>query len=289
MLIRRIDDSRWRALVRPAKKLKVGERIRFGEASESLACLLASLDAEVEAKGEAGEVVLEFRIVRRGARRGDRADRRNAAAALYRRAPTRRAGGSRRLPDHVRRRSRRGRGADGGAAFHARPARAHRGGGRRVCIGSRCMSARARSCPSRSRTRADHVMHSEWGRVDAATAQALNAARARGGRIVAIGTTSLRLLESAADATGDFRAVRGRDGDIHHAGLRLSRGRCPVHQLPPAALDVADAGQRILRAARRSEPPTPTPSPPAIASTATATRASSTARRAMRILVRRRR
>ena len=94
MLIRRIDDSRWRALVRPAKKLKVGERIRFGEASESLACLLASLDAEVEAKGEAGEIVLNFAIVRRGARRGDRADRPNAAAALYRGAPTRRTGGS---------------------------------------------------------------------------------------------------------------------------------------------------------------------------------------------------
>ena len=52
-------------------------------------------------------------------------------------------------------------------------------------------------------------MHSEWGRLDAATAQALNAARARGGRIVAIGTTSLRLLESAADASGDIRAFEG--------------------------------------------------------------------------------
>ena len=48
----------------------------------------------------------------------------------------------------------------------------------------------------------DHVMHAEWGRVDAATAEALNAARARGGRIVAIGTTSLRVLESAADESG---------------------------------------------------------------------------------------
>ncbi len=44
-LIRRLDGSRWRALVRPAKKLKVGERIRFGERSESAACLLGALDA----------------------------------------------------------------------------------------------------------------------------------------------------------------------------------------------------------------------------------------------------
>jgi S-adenosylmethionine:tRNA ribosyltransferase-isomerase len=52
---------------------------------------------------------------------------------------------------------------------------------------------------------ADHVMHAEWGRVEVATATALNAARARGGRIVAIGTTSLRVLESAADARGEIR------------------------------------------------------------------------------------
>ena len=45
---------------------------------------------------------------------------------------------------------------------------------------------------------AAHKMHAEWGHIDAATAAALNAARAAGGRIVAVGTTSLRLLESAA-------------------------------------------------------------------------------------------
>src|SRR6204780_2359437 len=59
-LIERVDDCRWRALGRPAKRLKLGERIRFGEASESRACLLAALDAEVEDKGDAGEVLLRF-------------------------------------------------------------------------------------------------------------------------------------------------------------------------------------------------------------------------------------
>ena len=42
----------------------------------------------------------------------------------------------------------------------------------------------------------DHKMHAEWGRVDAATADRLNAVRANGGRIIAVGTTSLRLIES---------------------------------------------------------------------------------------------
>jgi S-adenosylmethionine:tRNA ribosyltransferase-isomerase len=45
-------------------------------------------------------------------------------------------------------------------------------------------------------------MHAEWGRIDAATAARLNAVRARGNRVVAVGTTSLRLLESAADDKG---------------------------------------------------------------------------------------
>ena len=49
---------------------------------------------------------------------------------------------------------------------------------------------------------AEHRMHAEWGRVDAATAVRLNAVRADGGRVIAVGTTSLRLLESAADENG---------------------------------------------------------------------------------------
>ena len=56
----------------------------------------------------------------------------------------------------------------------------------------------------------DHKMHAEWGRIDSATAARLNAARASGGRLIAVGTTSLRLLESAADDDG---TIRGFDGD----------------------------------------------------------------------------
>jgi S-adenosylmethionine:tRNA ribosyltransferase-isomerase len=55
-----------------------------------------------------------------------------------------------------------------------------------------------------------HQMHSEWGRIDAVTADRLNAARASGGRLIAVGTTSLRLLESAA---GDDGVIRPFEGD----------------------------------------------------------------------------
>lgn len=56
----------------------------------------------------------------------------------------------------------------------------------------------------------DHKMHAEWGRIDAATADRLNAVRAAGGRIIAVGTTSLRLIESAA---GEDRVIRPFEGD----------------------------------------------------------------------------
>jgi S-adenosylmethionine:tRNA ribosyltransferase-isomerase len=55
----------------------------------------------------------------------------------------------------------------------------------------------------------DHVMHSEWGRLDAATAERLNGRRARGGRIVAVGSTALRVLETAAAEDGSLREWSG--------------------------------------------------------------------------------
>lgn len=59
----------------------------------------------------------------------------------------------------------------------------------------------------------DHKMHAEWGRIDQATADRLNAARQKGGRLIAVGTTALRLLESAAGEDGIIRPFEG-DTDI---------------------------------------------------------------------------
>lgn len=59
----------------------------------------------------------------------------------------------------------------------------------------------------------DHAMHSEWGRIEAETADRLNLARSRGGRLIAVGTTSLRLLESATGEDGVVRQFAG-DTDI---------------------------------------------------------------------------
>ena len=55
-----------------------------------------------------------------------------------------------------------------------------------------------------------HRMHAEWGRIDTDTAGRLNAVRAAGGRIIAVGTTSLRLIESATD---ESRMIQPFEGD----------------------------------------------------------------------------
>ena len=67
--------------------------------------------------------------------------------------------------------------------------------------------------PVKAEDTAEHRMHAEWGRIDAATAERLNAARAAGGRLIAVGTTALRLLESAAGEDGRVRPFAG-DTDI---------------------------------------------------------------------------
>ncbi len=66
-----------------------------------------------------------------------------------------------------------------------------------------------------------HKMHAEWGRIDAATAERLNAVRASGGRLIAVGTTSLRLLESAADEDGTIHPFEGDTAIFITPGYRF--------------------------------------------------------------------
>ena len=75
--------------------------------------------------------------------------------------------------------------------------------------------------PVKAANTTDHKMHSEWGRIDAATAERLNRARAAGGRLIAVGTTSLRLLESAADDDGTIRPFEGDTAIFITPGYRF--------------------------------------------------------------------
>ena len=63
--------------------------------------------------------------------------------------------------------------------------------------------------PVKAEDTSEHRMHADWGQIDAETAERLNAMKASGGRLIAVGTTSLRLLESAADANGTIHPFEG--------------------------------------------------------------------------------
>jgi S-adenosylmethionine:tRNA ribosyltransferase-isomerase len=75
--------------------------------------------------------------------------------------------------------------------------------------------------PVKAEDTAGHRMHAEWGRIDEPTAARLNAARAAGGRLIAVGTTSLRLLESAAGDDGTIGAFEGDTAIFITPGYRF--------------------------------------------------------------------
>ncbi len=206
-LHKRLSVHRWTAFMRPGKRLRVGDRVRFGERDDR-ACLLGVLDATVRAKGDAGEVELAFdlsgpdldmAIAERGhmplppyiaARRAEDEQDRADYQTVYARedgsvaAPT---AGLHFTPELI-------------AAIEAAGAATafvtlHVGAGTFL--------------PVKTDEVADHHMHAEYGEVSVGSAGALNAARAAGGRIVAVGTTALRLLESATGEDGVVRPFAG--------------------------------------------------------------------------------
>ncbi len=75
--------------------------------------------------------------------------------------------------------------------------------------------------PVKAEDTANHRMHSEWGRIDQSTADRLNAARAGGGRLIAVGTTSLRLIESAAGESGQIQPFAGDTAIFITPGYRF--------------------------------------------------------------------
>lgn len=209
-LIKRLDGSRWQALVKPAKKLIEGDTIRFG--NEGRVCLLGHLDAQVEAKGDNGEVTLTFSF------HGPTLDQ---AIADVGAPPLPPYIASRRTPDEQDNSdyqtmfaAHEGAVAAPTAGLHFTPALEAALQARDIAIHRLTLHVGAGTfLPVKADDTAEHKMHSEWGTISEETAAALNAARAAGGRIVAVGTTSLRLLESATDPDGTIKPFSG-DTDI---------------------------------------------------------------------------
>jgi S-adenosylmethionine:tRNA ribosyltransferase-isomerase len=198
-LLKAIAPERWRALVRPARRLKPGDQIRFA----------ADLSAEVETKDDDGQVILAFD------RQGPK-----LMAALD-------AHGAMPLPPYIKRTglddddrdridyqtvfaARPGAIAAPTAGLHFTPELLAAIDDRGIRHATVTLHVGAGTfLPVKVENVEDHVMHPEWGEIGEAAADSINAARAAGGRVVAVGTTSLRLLETAADRDGRVQPFAG--------------------------------------------------------------------------------
>ena len=218
-LHRRLSPHAWTAFMKPGKRLHVGDRVRFGERDDR-ACLLGVLDATVKEKGEGGEITLSFdlsgpdldaAIAERGLmplppyiaakRAEDERDRADYQTVYAREdgsvaAPT---AGLHFTADLIARLE-----AKGVAAHFVT---LHVGAGTFL--------------PVKVDDVADHHMHPEYGEVSDATAEALNAVHAAGGRIVCVGTTSLRLIESATGEDGIIRPFGAQTSIFITPGYRF--------------------------------------------------------------------
>lgn len=209
ILLARLGPARWSALARPVRRLRAGDAIEFD-----------GLRADVGAIGEGGAVELAF-------------DREGAAldAAIA-------GAGVMPLPPYIA--SRRPADAqddeDYQTIFARRPgsvaaptAALHFDADLLAALAARgVLSARltlhvgaGTFLPVKVADTADHRMHAEWGDISPDAAGAINAARAAGGRVIAVGTTALRLLESAADAQGRVQPWRGETDIFITPGYRF--------------------------------------------------------------------
>jgi S-adenosylmethionine:tRNA ribosyltransferase-isomerase len=217
-LIKRLDGSRWQALVKPAKKLSPGNVVRFG--NEGKVCLLGHLDAQVEQKGDDGEVTLSFSF------HGPALDQ---AIADLGSPPLPPYIASRRAPDERDTSDYQTMFAASEGAVAAPTAGLHfthrlEAALRQRGIGIHRITLHVGAgtfLPVKVEDTTGHRMHSEWGAISRDTADALNGARAKGGRIVAVGTTSLRLLESAAAEDGTIAPFIGDTAIFITPGYRF--------------------------------------------------------------------
>jgi S-adenosylmethionine:tRNA ribosyltransferase-isomerase len=217
-LTERLDGSRWRAFVRPAKKLAPGDNVRFGE--EGKVCFLGQLDASVESKGEGGEVTLSFAfhgpvLDQAIAERGD--------------MPLPPYIASKRKPDAQDRTDYQTMFASDEGSVAAPTAGLHFTGELLAKLEARGVALHKLTLhvgtgtflPVHADDTADHRMHAEYAVLSAATADELNAVRAKGGKIVAVGSTALRTLESAAGDDGNIRPYAGETSIFITPGYRF--------------------------------------------------------------------
>ncbi len=219
-LHKRETPERWRAFLRPAKRINIGERIRFGDRSESMACFLGHIDAMVVEKGEGGEAVLEFALT--GAALDDAIMNIGHMPLPPYIAGRRKEDGRDESDYQTLFADKPGAVAAPTAGLHYTPQLIAALEAKGVAIHRVTLHVGAGTfLPVKTDDTSDHKMHTEYGVISAATAQALNEARAKGGRIIATGTTSLRILESASTAEGVIKPFAGDTSIFITPGYRF--------------------------------------------------------------------
>lgn len=247
----RTRPDRWLAFMRPGKRVAAGDRIHFGHDGNS--CFLGQLDATVLEKGEGGEVLLGFDVS------GPFLDEALHAVGHIPLPPyiaSKRDDDERDLRDYQTiYANEEGAVAAPTAGLHFTPelfAALDAAGIERRFVTLHVGAGTF--LPVKADDTENHKMHAETGFVSEAVAEALNTAKARGGRIVAVGTTSLRLLESAAGEDGRIAAWSGPTDIFITPGYRFRTADMLMtnFHLPRSTLFMlvsAFAGLETMRAA----------------------------------------
>jgi len=214
----RVAPDRWLAFMRPGKRVAAGDRIHFGHDQNS--CFLGQLDATVVEKREGGEALLAFDLS------GPFLDEALHAVGHVPLPPyiaSKRADDARDLADYQTIYAREeGAVAAPTAGLHFTPELFEALDARGVERHFVTLHVGAGTfLPVKADDTADHKMHAETGYVSNVTASAINAAKARGNRVVCVGTTSLRLLESAAPEDGNLQAWSGATDIFITPGYRF--------------------------------------------------------------------
>ncbi len=253
-LLKRLDGHRWTALMKPGRRLTPGDRVRFGNL-DSTVCDLAYLDATVEAKAEDGQVTLVFDLAgvdldlaiagqghmplppyiaaKRGEDERDHTDYQTVYARVQ---------GSVAAPT---------------AGLHFTPALLAAVAARGVSAHFVTLHVGAGTfLPVKTDEVSQHRMHPEWGEVSAETAGALNGVKAAGGRIICVGTTALRLIESATADDGTVAPFMDETAIFITPGYRFraASGLMTNFHLPKSTLFMlvcAFAGETTMKTAYR--------------------------------------
>lgn len=226
LLTKRLDDVTWQAFAKPGKRLKPGDRVVFGD--EGRVCLMGALSAEVVKKDDEG--LVSFRFDRAGAFLDEAIGLTGAMPLppyiLEARKRASEVGDTQAAPNDEADYQTVFAAKDGAvaaptASLHFTPNLLERLAQRGIghCFVTLHVGA-GTFLPVKSDNLDEHKMHAEWGEVSATAVTAIRAAKARGGRVIAVGTTACRLIETAA-AGGEITPYLGETDIFIRPGYRF--------------------------------------------------------------------